>query len=361
MNFILPLLPNRVWRTYKGGKILDEIEASKNPHDDHFPEDWIGSVTRAVNTGRENLVEGISSIEIENKKYSLTDWINRYPEEVLGKDHLQAFGKKVMVLSKFLDASIRLHVQCHPTIAFSQKHLQANSGKTEVYHILKIREDQPNPYLYLGFQNPPSPERLREIILNQEVEALENCFEKIPVTVGDTFFVPGGLPHAIGEGVLMVEIMEPTDFVSRFEFERGGYRLPEAARFMGRDIDFGLAMLDSKPIPVPDVLKNYRVAHSGTSPGDHSCEVLIGPKQTNCFGIRKYRITKKTEIVSDTFTIDIVTQGSGTLRSPEMTSNIQCFDRFFVPHSLRSYEFIPNEPTEILSITPPLHSSTSAK
>jgi mannose-6-phosphate isomerase len=39
--------------------------------------------------------------------------------------------------------------------------------------------------------------------------------------------VPGGMPHAIGEGVFMIEVMEPTDFAVRIEFERGGYVLPE--------------------------------------------------------------------------------------------------------------------------------------
>ena len=41
---------------------------------------------------------------------------------------------------------------------------------------------------------------------------------------GDVWIVPGGLPHAIGAGVLMVEVMEPSDWVVRCEFEREGER-----------------------------------------------------------------------------------------------------------------------------------------
>jgi len=48
--FILP--PNRVWRTYSGGRILDQIQGKPDPACSHFPEDWIGSATRAVNPGR---------------------------------------------------------------------------------------------------------------------------------------------------------------------------------------------------------------------------------------------------------------------------------------------------------------------
>lgn len=53
-----------------------------------------------------------------------------------------------------------------------------------------------------------------------DIEILESCFEKIPVKKGDAFIVPGGLPHAIGEEVFMIEIMEPTDFDVRIEFEK---------------------------------------------------------------------------------------------------------------------------------------------
>jgi mannose-6-phosphate isomerase len=56
--------------------------------------------------------------------------------------------------------------------------------------------------------------------------------------------VPGGLPHAIGEGVTMIEIMEPSDWVVRCEFEREGIVVPPEARFMGRDLDFCLDIFD---------------------------------------------------------------------------------------------------------------------
>ena len=46
----------------------------------------------------------------------------------------------------------------------------------------------------------------------------------------------------------MVEIMEPTDLTIRIEFERGGYVLPENARFMGRGIDFALSMFNYEEI-----------------------------------------------------------------------------------------------------------------
>ena len=67
------------------------------------------------------------------------------------------------------------------------------------------------------------------------------------------FVVPDGLPHTIGGGVFMIEIMEPTDFVVRLEFQRGGETFSEGARFMGRDLDFALAMMNFDTYSIPQI------------------------------------------------------------------------------------------------------------
>ncbi len=78
--------------------------------------------------------------------------------------------------------------------------LDAESGKTEAYYILSTRPEVTEPYIYLGFQHPPTREELRQMIVEQDIAAMERCFEKIPVKPGDVYVVPGGLPHAIGGG-----------------------------------------------------------------------------------------------------------------------------------------------------------------
>jgi len=80
----------------------------------------------------------------------------------------------------------------------------------------------------------------------------------------DVFIVPGGLPHAIGEGILMVEIMEPTDLFVRAEFSRAGVLLPEEKRYLGRDVEFALAMFDYTVFPLdenPPTLFSIAEAH----------------------------------------------------------------------------------------------------
>jgi mannose-6-phosphate isomerase len=162
---ILFLESNRVWRTYPGGMKLDLLEGSENPSDTHFPEDWIGSTTRAVNKGREHFrEEGLSKVKVDGEIMTLKSLCEKEPNVLLGAEHVEKYGATTQFLLKFLDSAIRLHIQCHPTISFAKKHLNSNSGKTEGYIILSIREEVEEPYIYMGFQHPPDKGDFKRMI-----------------------------------------------------------------------------------------------------------------------------------------------------------------------------------------------------
>ena len=154
-NQIIQLPQNRVWRSYQGGLILDQLVGKANPEDSHFPEDWIGSVTAASNPDSQNEFEGISPVEVDGQKLLLPELIAKDPGYFLGAQHVAKFGQQPMVLIKLLDAAVRLQLQAHPTADFSKQFLNSNSGKAEAYYILSVREDVDDPYVYLGFQRPP--------------------------------------------------------------------------------------------------------------------------------------------------------------------------------------------------------------
>ncbi|MBN2092566.1 class I mannose-6-phosphate isomerase [candidate division KSB1 bacterium] len=353
-NIIL-LPPNRVWRTYSGGKFLDVLTNKPDPADSHFPEDWIASTTRASNKGRENIPdEGFSKVNIEGRLYYLKELIEKYPDELVGEKHFQRYGANTQFLLKFLDAAIRLHIQAHPTIPFAQKYLHSNSGKTEAYLILRTREEVEQPYIYLGFQHPVPKEQFKNIILNQQIPELLACFDKIPVQPGDVFVVPGGLPHAIGEGIFMIEIMEPTDFVVRLEFERGGYVLPESARFMGRDIDFALEMMDFNPVSIDTIKANYFCYPKLVEQQANNFEyALIGPEKTPCFAVNKLEIQSNFIKKVNSFYVGIVTDGKGTIKSGTERTKIQFGEKFFIPFKTKEIEFVADEKlTVILAFSP---------
>lgn len=190
--------------------------------------------------------------------------------------------------------------------------------------------------------------------MEQDVDAMLSCFDKIPVRQGDVFIVPGGLPHAIGEGVFMIEIMEPTDFVVRLEFERGGYVLPEAARFMGRDVDFALSMIDFTPHSVERIRQNYFCEPRLLSrQNDGEETILIDKKQTPCFSVHRLTITGNYVKNADTFYVGIVTKGSGTVLAGEEREFVKTGDRFLIPFNTHDVEYVSDREFEIVLTFPP--------
>lgn len=353
---ILPfyrLAPNRVWRTYLGGKTLDQISGADSPADTHFPEDWLLSVTAARNIGREELVqEGLSKAVTPAGTQLLTELFDRYPEEFFGREHLASYGKSPEFLLKFLDSSIRLHMQCHPTVAFARQHLDSEHGKTEGYYILGVRPGCEG-YIYLGFQRAPEPEAFRQAVETQQTEKILEGFDKIPVKAGDCFIVPGGIPHAIGEGVFMVEIMEPTDFAVRVEFERGGYTLPEAARFMNRGIDWGLSMFDYTSRSIAETREQFFVTPQRLPLiGDGERFSLFDSRKTNCFRAEVIRCCSQITVGHDALRAVIVTAGSGQIKCGDHTLELQQYDRILIPAMQKEVEF--SGKMELLAVLPPM-------
>ncbi len=353
--YLLFLEANRVWRTYPGGKKLDVMEEKDNPEDTHFPEDWIGSTTRAINKGREHLTEeGLAKVTLSGETVILKDLCEKEPEALLGAKHVEKYGAVTQFLLKFLDSAIRLHIQCHPTIPFAKKYLNSNVGKTEAYVILGIRDEVKKPYIYMGFQHPPKPEDFKRMIEEQDTDAILSCFDKIPIKPGDVFMVPGGMPHAIGEGVFMIEIMEPSDLAVRIEFERGGYVLPKESRFMNRGIDFALSMFNYEPTSIEAIKEQYFCKPRLIEKQNGSAEYnLIDEQKTSCFKVNRINVKDKFEKESEGFYIGIVTHGSGVVIVNGESFALKEGAKFFIPYHTNKVIFESDKGMELIATFPP--------
>lgn len=310
---IIELPPNRVRRNYKGGFLLDLLSDVDEPCDGNQPEEWIASTIEARNPGLEIIPnEGLATTSTFKKCMFIKELFEKEPEFYLGKKHVEALGTELGFLAKLLDSSMRLHLQAHPTAAFAKEHLNSRWGKLETYYILGTRPGYEG-YIWLGFQNPPSKEEWERIVLDQDLDAMHRCFEKIPVEKGQVWVIPGGMPHAIGEGLLVMEVMEPTDLVVRCEFEREGIVVPPEARFMGMDPKASLEIFDLTQLSIKEVQDKCIVQPKLLEKTeDGTIELLIGSEQTECFNIR--RVTIESSFIyqkSDVVQIGIVASGEG--------------------------------------------------
>lgn len=346
------IAPNRVWRTYLGGRTLDAISGAETPEDSHFPEDWLLSSTLARNTGREEFAdEGISRVGCDGGEIKFTALAEKFPQELFGDAHYRHFGTSAGFLLKYLDSSIRLHIQCHPSIPFAEKYLNSTSGKTEGYYILGVRPECEG-YLYLGFQRSPDPEKFKKAVAEQDIPEILSYFDRIPVKPGDCFLVPGGVPHAIGEGVFMVEMMEPTDFAVRIEFERGGYVLPENSRFMGRGIDFAMSMFDFTARDAAETRKAFFITPQALPvSGNGERFSLLDERKTRCFRLEKISVHGSAAVAHRSMRVVIVLAGQGTLRCGKTTLELRQFDRVLVPYATGEMDFTGE--MELLVAMPP--------
>ncbi len=118
----IKMLPNRVWRIYLGGLLLDELRDDEG-EDGYYPEDWLASVVEANNPPRSDAPEreGLSRVETEKGTAYLKDQIDKDPEAYLGKRHIAAHDAHFGVLTKFLDSAERLPIQVHPDKSAAKK------------------------------------------------------------------------------------------------------------------------------------------------------------------------------------------------------------------------------------------------
>lgn len=182
------------------------------------------------------------------------------------------------------------------------------------------------------------------------------CFEKVPGAAGEVWYVPGGLPHALGEGLTVLEVMEPSDLVVRCEFEREGMVVPPPARFMGREPAEALKICDYTEWPLDRLQSTYRVPpHELLSTSNFRESQLIGPRQIDCFEVRKLVVFHPAEYALDgRFRIGFVHQGRASLAVGGGQLHVRAGECFVVAAAADLLALKPEgeDPLEIFFILP---------
>ena len=235
------------------------------------------------------------------------------------------------MLVKLLDSAEQLPMQVHPTKADARKYLNSSYGKTEAWLVLGTREvNGEAPYLLVGFNEQLDPETFTKECLAGKFERGLSMLNRIAVKPGDTIIIRGGVPHAIGPGVTMVEIMEPSDWVVIPEIECCGVSLNEKQRFMGIAPETAVGMFDYTPqtpdeirarfSPIPKLIRE-------TSEG--RLRTLISPEDCELFSAYGLAVNGSWELDNpDSCGIGIVTEGSLDLDGICLRSG----ENFFLPY-----------------------------
>jgi len=325
--------PNRVWRCYTGGALLDRLLGRTPQMDGYLPEEWLASLTHAENAEHtQGPEEGLSRVRTSDGSPGPLF------RDIIGDEHMA-------VLCKFLDSAVRLPIQCHPDRTFARQHYRSERGKTESWLVLGTRViDGMDPYLLIGFKPGVSREEFANAVRTQDSPALAGMLHRFPVRPGDCWLIPGRVPHAIGPGVLMLEVQEPSDWVVQVERTCAGTALSDRDCWGPLDPATAMDCFDYTGSPAESMHAQLAMRprpRSRSAGGTH--EHLEAKERCEVFHIDLLRLTGAYRYTPDAPRhIGIVTGGSGHLIAGDRRERLVSGDTYFSSSRIPVLEFVPD-------------------
>ncbi|MDI3256570.1 MAG: class I mannose-6-phosphate isomerase [Kyrpidia sp.] len=224
-------------------------------------------------------------------------------------------GARFPLLVKVIDAADDLSVQVHPDDRYAGA--RGDEGKTEAWFVL---DAEPGASIIYGHRA-------------KDRESLERCMKegawgtllvKTPVQRGDFYFVPSGTLHAIGKGLLILEIQQSSDTTYRvYDYDRVD------ASGRKRDLHLEDAMAVTRcPSPQP--------ARPGYARSGRRGAVVEHLIRCEKFAIDRWLIDGEAELSrSSTFLLLSVLEGSGEIRWEDDALPVARGDHLFIPATLR--------------------------
>lgn len=292
-----PLLlgPNQpLDRPYRGGAGIARFRGTEQPSP-FTPEDFVGSTTEVFAGG------GVGLTVLPDGT-TLRDAVAADPVRFLGEEHVHRHGPRTMLLVKLLDTAERLFVHYHPDDAFAAAHLDSPLGKTEAWAVIEAADDA---YAALGFRRAISDAEVRGWWHGQDADAMVDAMNRVPLAAGDTLLVPAGLAHAIGPGVTLVELQQPTDLSVLLERRT----LSEREALLGLDLDTAIDGLVRDITPAERIHDLRQGRGAGT---------LFPADADPFFGAERIRVAGHRELDAS-FSVLVVLDGAGTLETAEVS------------------------------------------
>lgn len=347
---IYPFAPNRVLRLYRGGFGIDKLCGKSPAEDSRFPENWIASVIEGNGRAYHSPGHGISKIMIDGGPVDFPSFLKDNAEMMLGPEHAVKYGPIPAVLVKFLDSAEQLPLQVHPTRTDARKYLHSDYGKTEAWIVLATRQiNGEDPYLLVGFNDKLDKEVFTQECLNGEFVRGGKMLNKLRVAPGDVIIIRGGVPHAIGPGVTMVEIMEPSDWVIVPEINCCGIQLNEKQRFMGIDPKTAVGMTEFTSRTEAEIRERFFPARKLLEQqGNSAMTSLISPEDCEFFSACEIQVDGKFLFRDpDSFAIGAVVEGSLDFGGTKVRQG----GNFFLPYAAKELEISGNG--RVILIHPP--------
>jgi mannose-6-phosphate isomerase len=135
------------------------------------------------------------------------------PDRFLGARAREVVGGRPLfpLLVKLIDANQDLSIQVHPNDG--QAAPFDRLGKTEAWYVLRA---EPGSKLYIGLTDPDARDQFAEAADRLDGSSAL-LLRAVEAQTGSTYLLPAGTVHALGAGVIVYEIQQPSDITYRLD------------------------------------------------------------------------------------------------------------------------------------------------
>lgn len=236
--------------------------------------------------------------------------------------------KPFPLLIKLIDAHDKLSIQVHPSDDYALKN-EGEFGKTEMWYIV---EAEPDAEIVYGLEGEFSKEIYDKAVAEGKIESL---LHRVKVKAGDVYFIPSGLVHAIGKGILICEIQQNSNITYRvYDYNRPGK--------------------DGKPRELHvekarDVIVNYSPEQIETLRYSGNADLTPDLLATcDKFTVHKYEFSELELTVTDFISATFV-DGSGYIEYEGERYDFRKGDTYYLPAGLGSVKLMAEKAVCILA------------
>jgi len=162
------------------------------------------------------------------------------------------------------------------------------------------------------------------------VTAILAAMNTVQVQAGDSVYVPPGMPHAIGEGILLVEVQQPEDLSILLEWQDYDIDGPTDGH-LGIGFEAALAAVDARAWNSTQI--GELVVRGGAN------ERTLAASSQEYFRAARVDVTAPTVLAAG-FSVMVVLSGAGSLtpvRPESQAIPLSAGDTVLVAHSLGAF------------------------
>lgn len=191
----------------------------------------------------------------------LSELLHCEGQRILGAKRLKAQGDRFPLLIKTIDAAADLSLQVHPTTLLPYQE-EAHPGKWELWYIAEAAK---GAKLTLGLKPGVSRETLRQALAEGDPLPAVRTLEVRPEQL---YYVPAGTLHAIGQGIVLVEIQPTWDATYRL-WDYGRRDADNCLRTLHQEEAMGVLRPEERPESIDFPHYNNRIVRMFTHPECH--------------------------------------------------------------------------------------------